>query len=134
MLFEKKYHFYAAHRNKEANEKCGRIHGHTYEVKCFFKFSKINNDTGVTVLFNDIDEKVEPLIKIYDHWFIIYKEDDLCNILELANEPFIKVSFVTSAENLCVWLFQKIKRETNLPIYKLQLAETKSSTVTYEET
>ena len=39
---EKKYHFYAAHRNKNADEKCGRIHGHTYKVICSFKFEEIN--------------------------------------------------------------------------------------------
>ena len=26
MKIEKKYHFYAGHRNKEAGEKCGRPH------------------------------------------------------------------------------------------------------------
>ena len=35
---EKKYYFYAGHRNKQAGEKCGRLHGHTYDVKCIFEF------------------------------------------------------------------------------------------------
>lgn len=41
MIIQKKYHFYAAHRNKAGGEKCGRIHGHTYDVVCYFKFEKI---------------------------------------------------------------------------------------------
>ena len=84
MVIEKKYHFYAAHRNKNAGEKCGRIHGHTYEVKCYFKFNQIN-EGGVTYLFSDIDKLVEPIIKDYCHWFLIYEKDPLVNILELAN-------------------------------------------------
>ena len=43
MKIEKKYHFYAAHRNKKADEKCGRIHGHTYKVKCIFEFTEMKD-------------------------------------------------------------------------------------------
>ena len=131
MEIEKKYHFYAAHRNKAGGEKCGRIHGHTYEVKCYFKFDQIN-EGGITYLFSDIDKLVEPIIKEYCHWFLIYEKDPLVTILELANEPIKKLPFETSAENMSVWLFNRIVRETQLPIIKIELAETKSSNVIYE--
>lgn len=131
MIIQKKYHFYAAHRNKNAGEKCGRIHGHTYEVKCYFKFNKMN-EAGVTCLFNDIDKLVEPIIKSHCHWFLIYDKDPLVEVLELANEPILKLPFETSAENMSIWLFTRIKKETGLPIIKIELAETKSSNVIYE--
>lgn len=131
MEIEKKYHFYAAHRNKAGGEKCGRIHGHTYEVKCYFEFNEIN-EGGITYLFSDIDKLVEPIIKEYCHWFLIYDKDPLVNILELANEQIKKLPFETSAENMSVWLFNRIQRETKLPIIKIELAETKSSNVIYE--
>jgi 6-pyruvoyl-tetrahydropterin synthase len=129
---EKKYHFYAAHRNKNADEKCGRLHGHTYKVVCSFKFEEINKKSGVTLLFSDIDKLVEPIIKKNCHWLLLYENDDLCNILSLANEPYITLPFETSAENMAVWLFTEIKNNSNLPIFKISLAETLSSTVTYE--
>jgi len=132
MTIEKKYHFYAAHRNKAGGEKCGRIHGHTYEVKCYFKFNQIN-EGGITYLFSDIDKLVEPIIKEYCHWFLIYENDPLVNLLELANEPIKKLPFETSAENMSIWLFNRIQRETKLPIIKIELAETKSSNVIYEK-
>ena len=132
MKIEKKYHFYAAHRNKAGGEKCGRIHGHTYEVKCYFKFNQIN-EGGITYLFSDIDKLVEPIIKEYCHWFLIYENDPLVNLLELANEQIKKLPFETSAENMSVWLFNRIQRETKLPIIKIELAETKSSNVIYEK-
>ena len=128
MIIEKKYHFYAAHRNKNAGEKCGRIHGHTYNVVCHFKFNEIKD--GVTMLFSDIDKIVEPIIKQYDHYFLLYREDSLCDVLNMANEPFIELPFETSAENMTLWIFNQIK--THLPIVKIELAETKSSNVIYE--
>ena len=131
MIIEKKYHFYAAHRNKAGGEKCGRIHGHTYEVKCYFEFNQIN-EGGITYLFSDIDKLVEPIIKEYCHWFLIYENDPLVNLLELANEQIKKLPFETSVENMSVWLFNRIQRETKLPIIKIELAETKSSNVIYE--
>lgn len=128
MIIEKKYHFYAAHRNKNAGEKCGRIHGHTYNVVCHFKFNEIKD--GVTMLFSDIDKVVEPIIKQYDHYFLLYREDSLCDVLNMANEPYIELPFETSAENMAMWIFNQIK--TQLPIVKIELAETKSSNVIYE--
>jgi 6-pyruvoyltetrahydropterin/6-carboxytetrahydropterin synthase len=128
MIIEKKYHFYAAHRNKNAGEKCGRIHGHTYNVLCHFKFDEMKD--GVTMLFSDIDKVVEPIIKQYDHYFLLYKEDTLCDILNMANEPYIELPFETSAENMAMWIYNQIK--THLPIVKIELAETQSSNVIYE--
>jgi 6-pyruvoyltetrahydropterin/6-carboxytetrahydropterin synthase len=131
MKIKKKYHFYAAHRNKAGGEKCGRIHGHTYDIECVFEFNEMQAG-GITYLFSDIDKLVEPIIKEHCHWFLIYENDPLVEILELANEPIKKMPFETSAENLSMWLFYRIKNETNLPIIKLELAETKSSNVIYE--
>tara|TARA_R110002153_G_scaffold162901_2_gene315447 strand:+ start:541 stop:936 length:396 start_codon:yes stop_codon:yes gene_type:complete len=129
MKINKKYHFYAAHRNHAGGEKCGRIHGHTYDIECTFEFDKVN-DGGITMLFSDIDKHVEPIIKSFCHWFLIYDKDPLVEVLELANEPIKKLPFETSVENLSVWIFNLIKKE--LPIVKITLAETKSSIVEYE--
>jgi 6-pyruvoyl-tetrahydropterin synthase len=131
MIIEKKYHFYGAHRNKAGGEKCGRIHGHTYEIKCFFKFQEINQG-GITCLFSDIDKLVEPIIKEHCHWFLIYENDPLVEIFDLLNEPIKKLPFETSAENLCIYFLTRIKNETQLPICRIELAETKSSKVIYE--
>ena len=42
MIIQKKYYFYAGHRNEEAGEKCSRLHGHTYDIICQFKFNSVN--------------------------------------------------------------------------------------------
>lgn len=132
MIINKKYHFYAAHRNPEGGEKCGRIHGHTYEIECYFNFEYRDKESSVTVLFSDIDKLVEPIIKQHCHWFLLWEKDSLCELLDLANEPYLKLPFITSAENLSIWLFNRIKSETKLPISRIELAETKTSKVIYE--
>lgn len=131
MKIEKKYYFYAGHRNIEAGEKCGRPHGHTYDVVCTFKFDKMRN--GVTMLFSDIDKLVEPIVKEYDHYFILNESDPLKSAFDLINEKYITVPFETSAENMAIWLFNRIKNETKLPIIKIEFSETKSSKIIYED-
>jgi 6-pyruvoyltetrahydropterin/6-carboxytetrahydropterin synthase len=130
MKIEKRYHFYAAHRNKEAGEKCGRIHGHTYDVVCVFD---LEMNGALTILFSDIDKLVEPIIKEYDHYFLLNENDPLCEALDLANEPYKPLPFDTSAENMAIWLFNRIKREAGLNICRIELAETKTSNVIYEQ-
>jgi queuosine biosynthesis protein QueC len=63
---------------------------------------------------------------------LLSQEDQLCAILELAGEPFLSLPFETSAENMSIWLFTRITNETKLPIFRIELGETKSSTVIYE--
>jgi 6-pyruvoyl-tetrahydropterin synthase len=129
MKISKTYHFYAGHRNKAAGKKCGRIHGHTYDVTCVFEFTNLDN--GITMLFSDIDEIAEPIIKQYDHFFLLYEQDPLAELFELAGEEYISLPFESSAENMAIWIFNQIR--TELPIVKIELAETKSSTIIYEQ-
>lgn len=128
---EKKYHFYAGHRNVSAGEKCGRPHGHTYDIACTFKFGIMKN--GITMLFSDIDKLVEPILKEYDHYFLLNINDPLVEIFELAGEKYKTVPFETSAENMAIWLFNRIKNEAGLPISKIEFGETKTSKIIYEE-
>ena len=131
MIIEKKYHFYAAHRNKAGGEKCGRIHGHTYEVKTSFRF-EIINENGICFLFSDIDKLVEPIIKEYDHIFLIYEKDPLVDLLKMENEEIKLLPFETSLENLSIWIYTEIKNRTALPIFRIEMAETKTSSIIYE--
>jgi len=136
MVVKKIYHFYAAHRNKKAGIKCGRIHGHTYDVVVYLKPKSLpvpdKTSSGVTILFSEIDSQVEPIIKEYDHTFIIFSQDPFIFYLDRANERYTEVPFETSAENMAIWIFNRIKNETDIPIIRIELSETKSSTVIYE--
>jgi 6-pyruvoyl-tetrahydropterin synthase len=128
MKIYRKYHFYAGHRNEDAGEKCSRMHGHTYEVECCFAWHDFNGD--VAMLFNDIDEKAEPIIKYFDHYFILWAKDPMCEVMDEVGEVYRKVDFVTSAENMAKHLYDLIGEE--LPIERIRLAETKSGFVEYK--
>lgn len=129
MVIQKKYHFYAAHRNKEAGVKCGRIHGHTYDVRVHVAFPQFEGD--VAMLFSDIDQVAEPIIKSFDHYFILDENDPLCTVLDACGEEFVTVPFQTSAENMARHLANLLE-EGGLTISRLELAETKTSTVIHE--
>lgn len=129
ILVEKNYHFHAAHRNEAAGAKCGRIHGHTYHVICSFAFPNWGN--GITILFQDLDSVVEPIIKKHCHYLLLDQTDRLAQILEAAKEPFLALPFATTAENIAKYLFEQIAA-ANVPITKIILSETTTSKVIYE--
>ena len=124
----KKYHFYAAHRNPDAGKKCGRIHGHCYDIVVHLGFGDF--ERGITLLFSEVDRIMEEILSEYDHYFILWEGDTLCQLLDLIDEPYKKFPLPTSAENMAIELFNQIK--LRLPIVKIELAETKSSNIIYE--
>ena len=135
MIISKKYHFYAGHRNENLKDKCSNLHGHTYYIIMDFDLD-YNKDTGITILFSDIDLIVEPIIKQLDHSLFINKTDPLLKYLHLfmsEENTDLKLSVLnnlTSAENLAEYIFKLV--EKNLPIKKLTLQETTTSSVIYE--
>lgn len=130
ITLQRKYHFYAAHRNKGAGEKCGRIHGHTYKVVCSFEFNQINSDTGATMLFQDVDKIVEPIIKSLDHYLLLFIYDRLAKILHDAGEKYLPVPFETSCENLAIYLWDCISAQIS-NLSQIELQETESSNIIY---
>lgn len=136
MIINKKYHFYAGHRNENIDDKCKNLHGHTYYVTMDFDFKEFNKATGITMLFSEIDSIVDPLINKLDHSLLIHEKDPLLKYLMLftkEEKTSLKVSIlntVTSAENLAQYIFHLV--EEKLPIIKITLQETTSSIVIYE--
>ena len=135
----KTYHFYAAHRNEELCDKCLNLHGHTYYITCWFDLP-LSDKGNITVLFGDIDAKVEPIIKgEYDHGMIIHDKDPLYECLQnFCKEQgttfkFKVLPYPTSVENVAKTLYHEIKEKTGLNIVKLAIKETTSSTIEYEE-
>ena len=132
---EKKYHFYAGHRNENLKDKCFNLHGHTYYVNMFFSF-EYDKETGITFLFSDIDKIVDPIIEQLDHSLLIHRNDPLLKYINLfckQEKTPLKLFIMdntTSAENLCKIIFEEV--ESTLPIVKITLQETTSSIVTYE--
>lgn len=129
-IIKKKYHFYAAHRNELLDDKCKNLHGHVYRFWVYVSAEKQAN--GVTILFNDIDKYVNDIISIFDHSTIVSESDVLLKqSMEILKTKVAFLPYASSAENLAYYIFTYLK-QIGLPIVKIELMETESSTVIYE--
>lgn len=124
----KRFHFYAAHRNQEIGGKCANIHGHRYGLSVTVQ-EPMNG--SVSILFEDLQNKIQPLIDELDHSLLLdvhdpagmkLKQSKACEKIFVMNQP-------TSAENLAIDLFERVEK-AGLNVIKLELQETDSSTVT----
>ncbi|GAB6929260.1 6-carboxytetrahydropterin synthase QueD [Paenibacillus sp. JCM 10914] len=92
VLVSKEFTFDAAHHLHAYEGKCKNLHGHTYKV--IFGISGTPNEVGITVDFGDIKEcwkaEIEPYL---DHRYL--------------NETLPPMN--TTAENMVVWLFEKME-------------------------
>lgn len=126
----KEYRFHYAHRNHLLDDKCNRIHGHTAYVFVTLQFEGLN-DSGVALLFGDIDKVCEPIVQMFDHWLLVWDGDTkLLEGLAKAELDHFVVDWPTSAENLARYFFHAI-RDAGLPVYKVVFKETPSSAVAY---
>lgn len=124
----KRFKFYAAHRNEEIGGKCASIHGHRYGVEVTICEPK---NGSITILFDDIEKVIDPIIADLDHSLILHSNDpEALNLMGLEScQKVYQVPFPTSAENLAEHLFKKIL-SNGLNVLELSLQETDSSTVT----
>ena len=126
----KKYHFYAAHRNLAIGGKCANLHGHTYYVEVSLRLMQASPQ-GVTVLFEDIDRRLEPIVKSLDHCLLLDRADPQADLLRQVAGRCMEFDFPTSAENLARWLGEQIEAHWPNVLDYVQVQETTTSTVRY---
>ena len=128
MTITKQFHFYAAHRNEEIGGKCGSIHGHRYGLLVTVAEPK---NGSVTILFDDIEKAVQPLLDRLDHSLLLHEHDPAREALLASGACYrvYEVPFPTSAENMAEHILHEIQ-QTGLKVVKLRLQETDTATVT----
>lgn len=126
MQIERRYRFYAAHRNPELNDKCARLHGHRYGVSV--KMQLEPTKAGVTMLFKDIDARLAPIFDSLDHRTLLHDADPLCRYAEAMGGSAVFFPFATSAENLAAHLLEQCRRVIPGAV-ELALTETDSATI-----
>ena len=127
----REYWFSAAHR-LEGHPKCGRLHGHNYKV--VVELEGPVGAKGMLVDYGHLDAIVKPLINLFDHRYIVSKEniDAQCPYIKAAteHEHGIMLSVPAStAECLTYVLYKELSR-------RLHAAQIKATylTVTIHET
>jgi 6-pyruvoyltetrahydropterin/6-carboxytetrahydropterin synthase len=96
VLVSKEFTFDAAHHLHAYDGKCMNLHGHTYKV--IFGISGYVDERGLVIDFGDIKEIWKQEIEIFlDHRYL--------------NETLPPMN--TTAENMVVWLYEKMQEALN---------------------
>lgn len=97
------FHFSSSHKLTKYQGKCENLHGHNY--KLIVTIEGDIQDNGIVMDFKEIKEIVnEKIIEKLDH----------THLNDTIENP--------SAENICLWIWGKIKND--LPLKKIRLYET----------
>ncbi|MGN7395124.1 6-carboxytetrahydropterin synthase QueD [Peribacillus frigoritolerans] len=101
VLVSKEFTFDAAHHLHDYEGKCKNLHGHTYKV--IFGLSGYTDSRGLMIDFGDIKDIWKNVIEIHlDHRY-------LNETLPLMN---------TTAENMVVWIYEKMAEALSLKEYE----------------
>tara|TARA_Y100001973_G_C5130848_1_gene297697 strand:- start:34 stop:462 length:429 start_codon:yes stop_codon:yes gene_type:complete len=133
MNISKDFHFYAAHRNQVLDDKCRNLHGHQYRVRFTMTYQE-STANSITMLFRDIDERLEPVIESLDHSTLLDTADPAKEALieSGACDKVVSLPFPTSAENLAAYLLIRA-REVIPNTSAVELHETNSTTITMKQ-
>lgn len=128
MTITKHFKFYAAHRNEEIGGKCASIHGHRYGIAVTVDEAR---NGSITMLFEDIETLVQPLLARLDHSLLLHANDPAREYLVASGacSRLYEVPFPTSAENMAEHILTEL-RAAGLNVVELSLQETDTSTVT----
>ena len=88
-------HFSAAHRLRQYNGECERLHGHNWDVKVSIASEELN-DLGMVIDFKELKGKTNELMDRFDHQYL--------------NEipPFAELNPTT--ENIARYVFDELSR------------------------
>lgn len=129
---QKKFRFYAAHRNELIPGKCQNLHGHTYHLRVGWVLEP-DPHTGVSVLFEDLENMVLPLVNQLDHSTLIHNQDtQVMEFLMNMGMKMFPMSTPTSVENLCSLVFNWITHQEGPDPQWVEIQETETSVVRVE--
>lgn len=93
--------FSAAHRLREYQGDCERLHGHNYRVEVAVASQQLDS-TGIVMDFRDLKQMLKRVLEGLDHQYL----NDL--------EPFARVN--PSAENIARHIFNALSQEITSPV------------------
>lgn len=129
MKIAKEFHWEMGHRLPFHNGKCKNLHGHSY--KCMVEFTGDPDSNGMVLDYYDVKKMIGPIIEQLDHSFMVSKDDrEVIEILEKLNSQKVVVDFETTAENICLYLLEKIKSSglpSNIRSVKVKVLETENT-------
>ena len=135
MKIAKEFTWEMGHRLPFHEGKCKNLHGHSY--KCMIELTGEPDKNGIVLDYYDLKKTAEPIFDELDHSVLVWNEDkELIEALQKINSRMVVVDFQTTAENICVYLLNKIKfakLPANVTALKVRVFETEN-TYAEEET
>ena len=113
MKIAKEFRWEMGHRLPEHFGLCKNIHGHSY--KMLVEFEGELNKNEMIIDYYDVEKIVNPIIEKLDHAFMVNRNDNIVlEFLEKMNSKKVLVDFQSTAENICTYFLNEIKK-SNLP-------------------
>lgn len=114
-------HFSSAHRLRQYNGECERLHGHNWIVKVSVASDKLN-DLGMVMDFKELKTKTRDLMDKFDHQYL--------------NEvpPFTELNPTT--ENIAGYVFDRLSKVVNtdsIKVSKVTVWESPTCYASYEK-
>ena len=113
MKIAKEFRWEMGHRLPEHFGLCKNIHGHSYKMSVEFDGELDKN--GMIIDYYEVEKIINPIIEKLDHAFMVNKNDKtVLEFLEKMNSKKVIVNFQSTAENICLYLLNEVKK-TVLP-------------------
>lgn len=110
MKISKEFKWEMGHRLPFHSGKCINIHGHTYKMRVEIEGDLDSN--GMVMDYYDVSSVISPLVDELDHSFIVKDNDsEVIEFLNKLNSKKVVVPFETTAENITLYMLQKIKEK-----------------------
>jgi len=113
MKIAKEFRWEMGHRLPEHFGLCRNIHGHSYKMLVEFE-GELNKDEMI-IDYYDVEKIINPIIEKLDHAFMVNRNDNfVLEFLDKMNSKKVVVDFQPTAENICTYILNEIKK-ANLP-------------------
>lgn len=129
MKIAKEFSWEMGHRLPFHEGKCRNLHGHSY--KCMIELSGSPDKNGMLLDYYDLKKIIDPIIEELDHSFMVNSSDkELIAILDQLKSNKVIVDFDSTAENICLYLLDKVKASSlprNIKEIKVRVLETEKT-------
>ena len=122
----KEFNWEMGHRLKNHNRSCRNLHGHSYKMRVEIE-GEIKNE--MIMDYYELSLIVNRIIEPFDHSFVVEKSDTIVlNFLQENNFKLVVIPFVSTAENLCEFFANEIKKQLikyeNIKMLTVRIYET----------
>lgn len=126
MKIAKEFRWEMGHRLPDHFGLCKNIHGHSYKMIVEFEGELDKNQ--MVIDYYDVEKIINPILEKLDHSYMVNKDDKvLLEFLEKIDSKRVVVEFFATAENICLYLLNEIKKyplPKNISSVKVRVYET----------